>query len=257
MAFDSSFARLTTAWNADAGATAVALAKRGFDVLARKAGLRQSARDAVLWVGTAEAKMPPAAVTSLQAGRRNYRIKHVVPDSDLALDCLVQQLRPRLLVADVDWCAQVGISAVRRLHRHRPEVDWLLCWDEPSPRWLDTLIHSGARGAVLRRADDVSLARALDAVVGGELWLPRQVMQWLYVSLVDVAGDDHAAMPSSQSSVDSELTPREVEVAALMRHGLTNRDIAERLGVSVNTVKKHLASTYEKQGLRSRRQARA
>jgi DNA-binding NarL/FixJ family response regulator len=116
-------------------------------------------------------------------------------------------------------------------------------------------VHSGARGAVLRAADATALARAFDAVVASELWLPRQVMQWLYATMVDAPAAEHApSAPSSSWSADSELTPRENEVAALMRQGLTNREIGERLGVSINTVKKHLASAYEKHGLRSRRQ---
>ena len=63
-------------------------------------------------------------------------------------------------------------------------------------------------------------------------------------------------MPFSTSLMqgESKLTEREVEVVGLLRHGLTNREIALRLGVSINTVKKHVASAYEKRGIRSRRQ---
>jgi DNA-binding NarL/FixJ family response regulator len=256
VASDSSFARLTQAWQASSGAKVVSIARRGLDVLARSAGLgSRTDPDRVLWVNNVEASAPPAAVSSLAGTRRNFRIEHVVPAVGTDIETLLHDRHPRLLVADVDWCEQVGLAAIRRLHRHRPEIDWLLCWDAPSPRWLETLVHSGARGVVLRVADATALARAFDAVVAGELWLPRQVMQWLYATIVDAPAADHASTaPSSSWSSDSELTPRENEVAALMRQGLTNRDIAERLGVSVNTVKKHLASAYEKHGVRSRRQ---
>ena len=256
MPYDSSFSRLNQAWQTSSSATVVSIAKRGLDVLARSAGLGpRTDQNHVLWLANAGASAPPAAVTSLAGMRRNFRIEHVVPAAGADIETLLHDRHPRLLVADVDWCERVGLAAVRRLHRHRPEIDWLLCWDAPSPRWLETLVQSGARGAVLRVADGTALARAFDAVVASELWLPRQVMQWLYATIVDAPAADHTSTaPSSAWSADSELTPRENEVAALMRQGLTNREIAERLGVSINTVKKHLASAYEKHGIRSRRQ---
>jgi DNA-binding NarL/FixJ family response regulator len=262
MASDSSFGRLSQAWHASGGGKALSAARRGIDLLARSAGLSlRPDQDYVLWITNPGESPPPAAVTSLAGTRRNFRIEHLVPGMSDDIEALLRDRYPRLLVADVDWCAQIGLAAVRRLHRHRPAIDWLLCWDSPSPRWLETLVHSGARGVVLRCADETALARAFDAVVAGELWLSRQVLQWLYVTIVEAPGTEHdSTAPSSSSSswfADSDLTPREHDVADLMRQGLTNREIAMRLGVSVNTVKKHLAHTYEKHGIRSRRQARS
>ena len=256
MAYDASFAQLAQAWHTSHGAKVVSIARRGLGMLARSAGVASRAdQGSVLWVSHAQAVSPPAAISSMAEGRRNFLVEHLVLGPGASLATLLDHRHPRLLVADIDWCADIGLPAVRRLHRHRPEIDWLLCWDAPSPRWLDTLVHSGARGTVLRSADAAALARAFDAVVSGELWLPRQVMHWLYATIVDVPGGDPASTtPSSSWPADSELTPRESEVAVLMRQGLTNRYIAERLGVSVNTVKKHLASAYEKHGIRSRRQ---
>lgn len=261
MASDSSYSRLTDAWNASSTAKVVSLARHGLTALARQAGFAtRPDPDGVLWISSPGGMPPPAAVTSLTslAGTpHNFHIEHLQPMADVALERLLGDRHPRLLVADVDWCASIGIAAVRHLHRQRPDIDWLLCWDAPSPRWLETLVQSGARGAVLRSADQTTLARAFDAVTQGELWLPRQVMQWLYATLVNgPASNEHVSTaPPSGWSADSELTPRESQVSALMRQGLTNRDIALRLGVSINTVKKHLGSAYEKQGLRSRRQA--
>lgn len=163
-------------------------------------------------------------------------------------------MRPRLIVADVHWCAAAGPASLRELRRHAPSVDWLLVWDEPSPRWLEVLVASGARGAIENGAENMALGRAFDAVIAGELWLPRRVMKWLYATMIDGAATAGPSTASSAWPADSELTPRETEVAELMRHGMTNREIAERLGVSVNTVKKHLASAYSKMGIRSRRQ---
>jgi two-component system, NarL family, nitrate/nitrite response regulator NarL len=263
VASESPFTRAVSAWNAGRSSKVVSIAKRGLDAVARGAGfLPRADPSAVLWLSPPGAFVPPATVASISCGHI-YRIEHVVTGPGTDPRALLQDRHPRMMVVDVDWCAYIGVETVRRLHRLRPEIDWLLCWDAPSPVWLDTLVHSGARGAVARGAEAETLARAFDAVVSGQLWLPRQVMQWLYATIVEPPNQDqpwHSSSaregPSTSPWADSDLTPRELEVAELMRRGLTNHDIAERLGVSVNTVKKHLSSTYEKQGLRNRRQTR-
>lgn len=251
---DSGFARLAQAWHAAARTPLSELAARGIKAL----GIGLSSRalgHGVIWIAAGQTRSdPPAAVTSL-ATHHNYRVSVL---RAATVDDLAQTLRrdcPRLIVADVDWCGLAGPGALRDLRRHAPSTDWLLLWDEPSPRWLEILVATGARGAVEHGADDVALGRAFDAVATGELWLPRRVMKWLYATIIEATATGGPSTVSSSSwPADSELTPRETEVAELMRHGLTNREIADRLGVSVNTVKKHLASAYAKMGIRSRRQ---
>ena len=110
----------------------------------------------------------------------------------------------------------------------------------------------------MNTATEADLARCFDAVLVGEVWLPRRVLQWLYATIVEAPGADSVSttqpFSSTLPSIDSRLTSREAEVVNLLRLGLTNREIALRLDVSINTVKKHVASAYEKQGIRSRRQ---
>jgi DNA-binding NarL/FixJ family response regulator len=258
MLHDSAFGRLSAAWQASSGASVARVARERIEALARRVGL-SSAPDlnTVVWLSLTPATAPPpAAVTSLEPGRRNFRLHAVRPGSGAEVELLLRTLRPRLLVADVEWCAAIGLAAIRQLHRHAPQVDWLLCWDEPSPLWLEAVVSSGARGAVSRAADPIELARAFDAVLAGELWMPRRVLQWLCATVLEAPVRDVASTTPSSSlwPADSELTQREAEVAALLRQGLTNREIGERLAVSVNTVKKHVAHVYEKQGIRGRRQ---
>lgn len=263
MTTDSGFGRLSQAWQVKGPSNVVELAKRGIGELARRAGWPVPAdRGTVMWLHAdmadlSEAQHPPTVV-SLRNSGLTYRIGGVVPALTDDLEGLLRRHHPRLLVADVQWCSIVGPRALRHLHRHVPHIDWVLCWDEVSPRWLESLICTGARGAVMKGADEADLARCFDAVLAGEVWLPRRVLQWLYASIVDAPGAESVSttqpFSSTLPSLDSRLTSREAEVVTLLRQGLTNREIALRLDVSINTVKKHVASAYEKQGIRSRRQ---
>jgi two-component system nitrate/nitrite response regulator NarL len=263
MGTDSGFGRLSEAWQASRTVSVVELAKRGIDSLARRAGWPVPAdRGSVMWLHAdmddlAQATLPPQLV-SQRYGGLNYRIAGLVPALADDLEGLLKRHHPRLLVADVAWCDIVGPRALRHLHRHLPHIDWILCWDEVSPRWLDALVCTGARGAVMRDADEIEVAHTFDAVLAGEVWLPRRVLQWLYATIVEAPGAESVSTTQSFSStlpsLDSRLTSREAEVVGLLRQGLTNREIALRLDVSINTVKKHVAAAYEKQGIRSRRQ---
>ena len=97
------------------------------------------------------------------------------------------------------------------------------------------------------------MQRAIDAVLCGELWFPRAVSQWLYAALLQSPRAEAELRDDSPAS--STLSAREAEVMGLMRRGLSNKQIADRLQISVNTVKKHVAHALEKRGLHKRRQA--
>jgi DNA-binding NarL/FixJ family response regulator len=156
---------------------------------------------------------------------------------------------PRLVLADILWCQDAGSGVLRQLRQESPGTGWIVCWSSPEPRWLPLLLDCGALGALPCDASPQEQLQALDAVRAGELWLPRKVLQWLYVRLLDAG----AAGPVSVHG-GAKLTAREAEVMALLHKGLTNREISVRLRISVSTVKKHLGSGFEKLGILKRRQ---
>ena len=172
-------------------------------------------------------------------------------DGPDALEAALRERSPRMLLIDADLCLLLGLSALRQLRRLHPETDWLIGWDEPSPRWIETIVHSRARVGIEWCDALDELQRALETIVAGGVWFPRRVLQWLYGSLIDTEPEDEDA---SGPHTQWPLTAREAEALALAGQGYTNKQIAQELEISVNTVKKHLASAFDKRGLRSRRQ---
>ena len=184
-----------------------------------------------------------------------YRVETVQCASESGIEGTLRHHAPRVVLMDVELCERLGLAALRHLHRLHPETDWLLGWREPSPRWVQVLLHSQARGCIEWSACTDHLAHALHAVITGDLWFPRAVSQWLYAALLGAAGHGETALPHAGTEpFAEELSGRESEVMALMRQGLTNKQIGDRLVISVNTVKKHLMHAFEKRGLHSRRQ---
>lgn len=99
-------------------------------------------------------------------------------------------------------------------------------------------VRAGARGAVLKSSPVESLIEAIHAVAQGHVSLPP----WLQARLVG-----ELRQPSNDP-----LTAREREIATLVAAGLRNHEFAERLFISVVTVKTHLSSVFQKLGIRDR-----
>ena len=155
---------------------------------------------------------------------------------------------PHLVLLDVGLLDPLGVEAVLQLRRRHPAIDWMLGWRAPEPRWTEWIVRCQARGGIAWGQPRREILRAIEAVLAGEVWFSRATLQQLYVRLLDT-------QRASPLGGDTALTTREQEVMALMHQGLTNKQIAQRIGVSPNTVKKHLAHVFQKFGLHSRRQA--
>lgn len=165
---------------------------------------------------------------------------------------------PDVVILDSELCAGLDPQALRELRSDAAESAWLLGWPAPTLRMTAALIDGRFHGAIAWDESAAQQVRAVDAVLAGELWFPRRVMQSLYDALrerVEAAGSD---MPRDAhgpaDAADSHLTTREVDALELVRTGLTNKQIARQLGISPNTVKKHLAHIFEKIGVHKRRQ---
>jgi DNA-binding NarL/FixJ family response regulator len=104
-------------------------------------------------------------------------------------------------------------------------------------------VSAGARGVVSRTLSGSRLARALDAVVAGFV-------------VVDAGWAEELIRPAKRTiEAEEELTPREVEVLECLALGLSNKEIARRLGVSFHTVKFHVNSILGKLSATSRTEA--
>ena len=213
------------------------------------------------WVLVASrwARLPSSFEPGLLASGHPERIYRIDPVAVSTLDELEQRCRhhsPRLIVIDFDLASAAGAEALHRFKRRVAASD-LLMGTSPMQAEVDIALLREMRGLLEWTLTREQLSRALDAVIEGELWFPRAVVQALYLSLRSDVEATHPLPRHSalNSSGDGELTLRELEVMALMRQGFTNREIGDRLGISVNTVKKHLIHVFEKRGLRGRRQA--
>lgn len=166
----------------------------------------------------------------------------------------IRETQARVLLFHVELLEGIDMSEMLHLRRQFPATDWVLVWHVRSARCADLVIRFQARGCIDCDGSQ-SFGLAIDAVVAGDLWFPRWLTQSLYVELLSTVRLTQLDVVEPLDGVAAVLTQREAESFDLMRQGLTNKEIAQRLQVSVNTVKKHLKASFDKRGLHSRRQA--
>jgi DNA-binding NarL/FixJ family response regulator len=129
-------------------------------------------------------------------------------------------------------------DAVSRLRNLTPEIKVLLFLDAADEEIELQAIRAGSCGCVSNASDLDTLLKAIGVVGRGEIWVSRQVASRLITKL--------AQSESPDSPNSNGLTPREWKVLGLLASGTRNKEIANRLSVSENTVKTHLYTIYRK-----------
>ncbi len=160
---------------------------------------------------------------------------------------LARELNPDLVLMDIAMPKVDGLEATREIKRALPQVQILVLTMHEGEDYFFKILAAGAGGYVLKRAAATDLLTAVRAVAGGEVFLYPSVAKKLVADYLGrVEGRD------ADGRVAESLTPREEEVLGHIAAGLSNREIAERLTVSLSTVQTHYAHIIEKLNLRNR-----
>ena len=145
---------------------------------------------------------------------------------------LVRELSPQVVVMDAAMPGTGGLAATRAILASAPDVRILMLSMHSEETLVRQAMDAGARGYVLKNALDLDLAAAVTRVAAGEIVL-----------------DPAAARATALVGERTRLTPRELEVLQLICDGLSNRSIAAKLDLSVNTVAVHRANIMNALGV--------
>ena len=156
-------------------------------------------------------------------------------DGQQALELALQH-RPDICVLDVSMPKLTGLQVALELHRQAPEISVLMLSMHDDDRYLFEALKAGASGYVLKREADQFLVDAVRSVAGGTSFLTNAAQGALVRSWLN----DDAATPQEP------LSPREQEVLKLIAEGLSSKEIASELGVSLKTVDSHRSNLMEK-----------
>jgi two-component system response regulator NreC len=153
--------------------------------------------------------------------------------------------RPDILLLDVSMPGGGGIGALDEIRKASPATRILVLTMHEDPAYLRVALVSGASGFLLKHAAGRELVAAIRAVLQGRTYVDP--------TLAGVALHE-ALRPSqaSQETTSDRLSPRETQVLRDLALGFTNKEVAERLAVSVKSVETYRARLFEKLGLERR-----
>jgi DNA-binding NarL/FixJ family response regulator len=164
------------------------------------------------------------------------------------------ELRPDVLRVAAEYAGSLlGLGhLLRRLRLRARDTKVLIVSDRRDCEFVCMIVRHGARGRVSPGASLDGLGKAIVAVGRGDLWLERSVLSGTLTRLLQANGSRPSAGRRLPADLRSALTERESEVVAFVAEGLTNKEVARRLSVSHETVKKHLKKVFVKLGVRHR-----
>ena len=164
-------------------------------------------------------------------------------------------LRPDVVVMDLVMPGVDGIDATVRIKAANPEVEIVAITSFIEEARIVAAIEAGAAGFLLKDAEADELAAAIRAAASGEVHLDPVVAGIVARRMRDRAGG--AAGHGGDRSADAlgSLTARERDVLAGIARGLSNRAIADDLGITERTARTHVSNILAKLGLSSRTQA--
>lgn len=159
-----------------------------------------------------------------------------------------EQNRPDLILLDLTMPRLGGLEVLPLLRQRVPEARVLILTMHHDEGYLRQALKSGAAGYVLKKAADVELIAAIQAVMRGDIYVHPSMTRALLDDMV--LEDTHPA--SSDEDLWATLSEREREVLRMVALGHTSKEIADHLSVSAKTVDTYRARGMEKIGLRSR-----
>jgi len=162
---------------------------------------------------------------------------------------LATELKPDVVVMDIVMPKLSGIEATRLIKQASPSSAVLILTAYSDIRYILGLLEAGACGYLLKSARGSEVAGAIRAVRSGESVLDAVVTRKLLQRVIAPAGG------AGKSQTSSQLTPRETEILRLAARGMSNKDIADVLFLSLRTVKAHLTNIFNKMGCGSRTDA--
>jgi NarL family two-component system response regulator YdfI len=171
----------------------------------------------------------------------------IVGEASDGVECLqrVPELKPDVILMDLQMPRMDGITAIGRLRSEYPEVAIVILTTFNEDELMIRGLQAGARGYLLKDTSRENLLDTIQAAAKGETLLKPEI-------LARVLSAKPASTPISASQSALVLTERELEVLQSAARGERNKEIAYKLGITERTVKAHLASIYQKFNVDSR-----
>ena len=178
--------------------------------------------------------------TSITNSRRDIMVVGEVDSGENLFDLLATTAAD-LVLLDIMLPGMNGIETARRLRNEHPEIKILAISSDNTTEVLESLLEIGIEGFISKRYGGTGeIAQAIHTVMTGIEYFGKDISSIIYQIYVS---------KKNTAEVTSEFTEREKEIIELCRDGLMVKEIANRIGISANTVKNHKNNIFRKLGI--------
>jgi DNA-binding NarL/FixJ family response regulator len=157
--------------------------------------------------------------------------------------------KPDIILMDFSLPDGTGLDATRLILAHLPQCKIVFLTVHESDENLFAALRLGAKGYMLKNIGSKELLSSLRALDRGEEAVSRKMVSKIVEEFARTPGSG-----TEDEKLLENLSPREIDVLREIENGATNLEIAQRLFLSVNTVKHHIRNVFSKLGMKNRRQ---
>lgn len=155
---------------------------------------------------------------------------------------MAEALQPDILLLDIRMPGLGGIEALPQIREKSPGTKVLIFSGSLDDELITTALQLGAKGYLPKSLTHKDLVKAIRTTHAGEVWAERTVLTEVLESLRQTTQEINPPLSEAQET----LTDREQEVVKWVIQGMTNKEIAARLGISDKTVKTHVSNIFSK-----------
>jgi len=183
-----------------------------------------------------------AGLRALLESRPGWEVVAEASDGREAVE-KATKLKPDVAVLDIGMPLLNGVEATRRIRSSTPATEILILTMHESDDLVQQVVSAGARGYILKDEADRVLIAAVDAA--------RHHKPYFSTRIANTHSAEVLTPPDGTKVSRQRLTPREREILQLLAEGKSNKEVANLLGISVNTAEAHRANIMLKLGLHS------
>ena len=159
--------------------------------------------------------------------------------------------QPDIILMDIAMPIMNGIDATKKINSENPDIKIIMLTSIDEKQSVLSAFHSGANAYCMKDIKSEDLLNIIKAVMDGAVWIDPNIAKYV----LNILQTTNISIENKTSNNIFNLTAREKEILKLISEGRSNKDIAEKLILSLHTVKNHVKNIIQKLAVDDRTQA--
>ncbi|MBI9038197.1 MAG: response regulator transcription factor [Bacteroidales bacterium] len=184
-------------------------------------------------------------IKSLLSSAENIEIVGEASSGNDLID-LLQEIMADVIFTDISMPGMSGIEATKIISEKYPDVNVIILSMHIDEEYIMSAIRAGAKGYLHKDTTREELLTAVSNVVNGEEYYNKDISEIVFKSYVN-----QTKLKSRNVNKKNHLTERELDIIKLIAEGYMNKEISDKLNISIRTVDTHKSNIFQKLKLKS------